>query len=63
MPVGLHTERAVILMSEPARNGGNIHTALDANRREQMAQVVMCDSPHPNFRRRMRHAVLALEHA
>lgn len=57
--VCFHAQRAAVFMSKPARDSGNVHTALDADRREEMAEVVMRNTFHPDLRRRVRHAVLA----
>ena len=49
MPVRFHCQRAAVFVSEPARNGRNIHAAFDAARREQMPQVVMRDAIRADF--------------
>lgn len=36
MAVGFHAQRAAVLVTEPTRNGWNIHAAFDTNGREQM---------------------------
>ena len=58
--VRFHAQRAAIFVPEPARNSGNIYAALDANRRKKMAKIVMRNAFHSDFRRRMRHTVLAM---
>ena len=63
MSVSFHAKRTAVLMAEPARDSRNINAALNANRREEMAQVMMRDSLHPDLRRRVRHAVLTFENA
>ena len=63
MPVRFHAQRAAILMTKPTRDRRNIHSALDANGREEMPEVVMSYAPHADLRSRVRHAVLAFEDA
>jgi membrane-bound metal-dependent hydrolase YbcI (DUF457 family) len=63
MAVGFHAQRTAVFVPKPPRDSRNIHAALDANRRKKMAQVVMGNAFHPDFGRRVRHAILAFEDA
>ena len=42
--VRFHRQRPAVFVSEPARNGRNVHAAFDAAGREQMPQIVMGDA-------------------
>ena len=59
--VRFHTQRTAILVAEPARDGGDIDAALDANGRKEMAKIVMSDPLHSDLCGSVRHAVLTLE--
>ena len=48
--VRLHAKRAAVFMAEPARDGGNIHAAFDADCGEQVAQIMMRDALYPDLR-------------
>ena len=47
--VGFHCQRAAVFVPKPAGDSWNVHAAFDAARREQMAQVVMCDAIRADF--------------
>src|SRR5215472_8452144 len=49
VPIGFHCQRATVLVSKPTGNGWDVHTAFDATRRKQMAQIVMRDSFSADF--------------
>jgi hypothetical protein len=49
MTVGFHCECTAVFMSKPTRDCWNIHSALNANSREQVPQVVMRDAIRANF--------------
>ena len=61
--VCFHAQRAAVFVPEPPRYSRNVHATLDANRRKKMTEIVMSNAFHPDFRRRMRHAILAFEDA
>ena len=44
MAVGLHRQCAAVLMPEPAGDGWNVHTALNAPGSEEVAEVVVRDT-------------------
>src|SRR5260221_383620 len=62
MPVGLHRQRATVLVPEPAGDGRDVHTAFDANRCEEMTKVVVRDAGHAYFFGGAIHRLLALPH-
>jgi hypothetical protein len=47
--VSFHCQRAAVLVSEPARNSGNIYARFDAASREQVPEIVMRDAVRPYF--------------
>ncbi len=55
--IRFHTQRAAIFVAQPARHGGDIDAALDADGREQMAKIVMSDPLHSDLCGGVRHAV------
>jgi len=57
--VRFHAQGPAVFVPKPTRYSRNIHATLDANRRKKMAQVVMGNAFHPDFGRRVRHAILA----
>ena len=59
--IRFHAQRAAIFVAEPARHGGDIDAALDADGREQMPEIVMCYPLHSDLCGSVRHAVLTLE--
>ena len=42
--IGFHCQRPAVFVSEPTRDGRNVHAAFDAARCKQMPQVVMGDT-------------------
>ncbi len=61
--VGLHAQSAPVFVAEPSRDSENINAALDTDRRKEVPQIMMRDPLHAELLRRVRHAVLAFEHA
>lgn len=47
--IGSHCQRPAVLVIQPARDGWNINAALDADRRKQMPQIMMCNSSDAEF--------------
>lgn len=48
MAVRFHRERTAAFVPKPSRNDRNVHTRFDAARREQMPQLVMCETICPD---------------
>ena len=63
MSINFHPQRAAILVTKPAGNCGNIHTALDAPRREQVSQIVMGQMMNTHLLHRLVHRLLTLADA
>ena len=62
MAVCFHAQRTAVFMPEPPRNRWNVHTAFDADGREEMPQIMVRYAFDSDLCGRMRHAVLTLKH-
>ena len=60
MTVNLHSQRTTVLVAQPARDGGDVHTGFDAARSEEMTKIVVGDSFHADESCRSVHGFLAL---
>ena len=47
--VNPHRKRTAVLMTEPARDGGDVHSAFDAAGRKEMPQIMMRDFGDPDL--------------
>ena len=47
--INLHRQCAAVFVAEPAGNRWDIHAAFNASRREQMAQIMVCEAGNTQF--------------
>ncbi len=58
--VGAHCQGSAVLVAKPAGNGWDVHSAFDSHCGEEVPQIVMGDSGHPDFLAGTIHRFLVL---